>query len=337
MKKRALLILLPALFMQCKEITTTTRVHADGSCDRTVVVNSSSQDPSDSAFPVPGDRSWSISVEKDKKDSSHYIYTATKSFKQVEELNNKESDRKVQRHVSLQRRFRWFSTDLTYNEWYRAYSPYHLVPVSNYLSDSQIKEWLEAPDSVKTFDKQLDEWAMANLLELCYQKLYRAADSLQRTDVVQAMPRHKTALLQALHDDEDQESTAESIIRLCEKVLGVASMAQFKAPVDSILASLNPIIEFTGDVENSDYGNAVIMPGVVIATNANQLEGSEARWTFKAKRFFLQDYHMWVTSRVQNRWAVAVTVVLALLLFAGLVLPTAYRLWAGRNQRTSSL
>jgi hypothetical protein len=151
------------------------------------------------------------------------------------------------------------------------------------------------------------------------------------------MPRHKTALLQALHDDDEKESNSESVIRICERVLGVASMAQFKAPVDSILAGLNPILEFTSDVESNDYRNEVVMPGVVIATNANKLEGSEARWTIKARQFFLQDYHMWVTSRVKNRWAYIVTVVFGLFLFVGLVLPKAYRLWSGRNQHQSSI
>ncbi len=333
MRHLVFLLMTAVLFVHCKEITTTTRVHADGSCDRTVVVQSSSKNPSGSAFPIPRDSSWSITVTPDSTDSSRYAYTARKSFKTVEALNEKESPLQVQRQVSLQRRFRWFSTDLTYHEQYKAYSPFHLIPISNYLSDAELKEWQAAPDSIKTFDKKMDAWVMDNLLEIFYRKLYRAADSLQQKDVVQALPLHKTALLKALQDN-DQETDGKAVIKTCEQVLGVQSLSALQASADSILAGLNPIIEFTGEVESNEYTNVVIMPGVVIAGNAATLLGREARWTLKAKQFYLQDYHMWVTSRVQHRWALVVTIGLALILAAALILPPALRYWHSLQRRT---
>ena len=333
MRHFVFLLMMAVLFVHCKEITTTTRVHADGSCDRTVVVQSSSKNPSGSAFPIPRDSSWSITVIPDSTGSSRYAYTARKSFKTVEALNEKELPLQVHRQVSLQRRFRWFSTDLTYRERYKAYSPFHLIPISRYLSDAELKEWQEAPDSIKTFDKKMDDWVMDNLLEMFYRKLYRAADSLQRKDVVQALPLHKTALLKALQDN-DQETDGNAVIKTCEQVLGVQSLSSLQATADSILAELNPIIEFAGEVESNAYTNVVIMPGTLIAGNSATLQGCEARWTVKARQFYLQDYNMWVTSRVQNRWALTVTIGLALILAAGLILPPALRYWHSLQRRT---
>ena len=90
MRHFVFLLMMAVLFVHCKEITTTTRVHADGSCDRTVVVQSSSKNPSGSAFPIPRDSSWSITVLPDSTRISRYVYTARKYFKTIASHNEKE-------------------------------------------------------------------------------------------------------------------------------------------------------------------------------------------------------------------------------------------------------
>ena len=62
----------------CKEITTTTTIHPDGSCDRIVEVEGDSSDVVDySYFPVPKGDSWTVTQKRDLESDSDYKYKET--------------------------------------------------------------------------------------------------------------------------------------------------------------------------------------------------------------------------------------------------------------------
>ncbi|MCP4148847.1 MAG: hypothetical protein GY757_13965 [bacterium] len=68
---------------------------------------------------------------------------------------------------------------------------------------------------------------------------------------------------------------------------------------------------------DDEYTNRVVMPGIIVDTNAVSVTGSEATWKFGLEEFLFYDHGMWISSRKINWWAVVFggfIVILALLL-----------------------
>jgi hypothetical protein len=64
------------------------------------------------------------------------------------------------------------------------------------------------------------------------------------------------------------------------------------------------------------YKNRVLMPGMIIRTNATATNGNLVTWNFKIETFYATDYTMFVESRVVNKIAVVVSALL-LIIFVG--------------------
>ena len=90
-------------------------------------------------------------------------------------------------------------------------------------------------------------------------------------------------------------------------------------------------VEATKRMEVSDraegeYVNTVVMPGVIIATNASEVRGTTVVWRFTHEHLALMDYPMHVESRVINLWAIIVT---GLVVLSALAVPAFLRRRAG--------
>jgi hypothetical protein len=72
------------------------------------------------------------------------------------------------------------------------------------------------------------------------------------------------------------------------------------------------------------YTNSVLMPGMIVLTNAGKSDLNVASWTFKIENFYASDYTMMVESRVVNKWFVVVAAIVMILL-VGFVLLRLFR------------
>jgi hypothetical protein len=70
-----------------------------------------------------------------------------------------------------------------------------------------------------------------------------------------------------------------------------------------------------------DYVNEVVMPGIILNTNANTVEGNKAVWHFNEDKFTYISYTMNVESRIANTWATYATGGVLIVLVALLILP----------------
>jgi hypothetical protein len=68
------------------------------------------------------------------------------------------------------------------------------------------------------------------------------------------------------------------------------------------------------------FTSAVVLPGILLETNAPDVKGSSASWKFNVDQLQLRDFEMRARSRVVNEWAIAVTGAIVLVLFVLLVL-----------------
>ena len=68
------------------------------------------------------------------------------------------------------------------------------------------------------------------------------------------------------------------------------------------------------------FTNAVVLPGILLETNAPDVKGSAASWKFNVDQLQLRDFEMRARSRVVNEWVIAVTGAVVLVLLVLLVL-----------------
>jgi len=309
----------------CREIVTTTVIHQDGSCVRTVRVTSSSQEMSSSAFPVPTDSSWEITTTKSRSDSSRFVYTATKSFTNVEDLAAeylpKDSSRlHLDIQITLQKNFQWFFTYFTYTESYKKTFPFNKVPISSYITPEELDAYLNNQDSTGLKDK-ISEYETRSIYEEFYQGLLGAIKTHPAPGIDSLLViRKKEQLYQTLLNSEDADSSnefADTFIPQTAQVLG-ASLPQFvRDTLRTITKHIETKLDFFGDINANSYHNILVMPGTVLRANADSTSGDTITWNLDGKEFSYQDYSMWAESRVTN-WGTVIIAALIVMLFFSL-------------------
>jgi hypothetical protein len=312
------LIIISVFLSSCREIRTSTKINADGSCQRTVVMEGDSTYSLNGSYPVPRDSSWTV-VYDDKSDPK--TYTITKSFPSVKRMNREYSrpkpDTLMQLRLSmrLQKKFRWFHTIYRYSEIYHTINPFPEYPVSDYLTPEELQLYYLDEDTLDLDDK-VDNWLTESMLQEFLSGLYAAADSLKDTGITKKMiESRKDTLIQVLKSDLSDDELPGQILSIFNSS-GNESMKKF---VTSIIQEMNRKNEFIFDL-TGNYTNQVIIPGLVLDTNAKTLEGNTITWQFESRHFLFEDYEMWVESRVVNRWAIILTGVIGILLIVSLVL-----------------
>jgi hypothetical protein len=55
-----------------------------------------------------------------------------------------------------------------------------------------------------------------------------------------------------------------------------------------------------------DYTNKIIMPGMLVETNAMEINGNELSWSIDLEDFFAKDYAMKAESRILNHKSIIV-------------------------------
>lgn len=313
-----LLLLIPG----CLEVKVTTTVRSDGSCERVVTTNPGEEKLPDKAFPIPTDSTWTSTWEE-LKGNGGYRYMATKHFATGEELTREYSrdstnPRKLRITPKLDKRFRWFYTYLTYRETYHMYSPFRRIPASQVLSEDEIRRISEGEKN-DTLKKKLDEWMFRNLYEGFHEALQDGAERLgDPTLPARVVAARKEELFRSILDDTLEAGEFDRMLAMMSHFFNSAAVIKLRPGLKMAWDDAEEMLEM-GQRADAEYTNAVVMPGLIIDTNAGEVKGTTVSWQFSADQFRLRDYEMWVESRVVNVWAVVLTGVLALLLVSVLV------------------
>jgi len=323
------------LLTQCREITTTTKIDRDGSCERTIEVAYKDDDLAKSAFPIPMDSTWKSERFRDRKDSSRTVYRAQKRFESFQDLTREyaakpDSLLRVHLDLQLQKKFRWFYTFFEYREVYKAYNPFHYAPISDYMTPEEWQRYVSEKDTTG-LKKKYDDWSERSLMEEIFQPMKSAAKALNIPGLPDTLLERKKQALFTAFKVSDAEPKTDEVLRVCEQVLG-KPVWQLRAAVDRALIDLNKKMEYASDVESNSYVNKVMMPGLLISSNAPQLQGNTAMWEIHEKEFCINDFIMQAESRVVNLWAVAVTALAALVSLAA----WAVMFWRSRRIRETS-
>jgi len=241
---------------------------------------------------------------------------------------------------------------MKFTETYRQYFPFRHFPASNYLTESEIEfvfndstyVYSPATDSIvrrtdpagipvfshadsiradslkRTIEKKFYDWESANVFEefsrIVTEGLQKDYPALEETYRIKK--DSVFSIIKFLFDMNFGSDLETSLIDATAGMLGIDSTALYqsnKRRFDVFSDQINKLY----DPGTDDYFNTMIMPGLMIGTNAQLIDGNSIRWTIKFEYFFAGDYVMYAESRIVNTWAIILSIVVAVLLLMGII------------------
>jgi hypothetical protein len=317
--KISLLMLAAILnFSGCnEEHKSTTKINSDGSCERTIRIKADSSYIHSGYFPIPIDKNWSVKWSKVEKDSQK-VCTMHKNFKDVNDINNDYGDKnKSGVFIKFEKKFRWFFTYHNYLETYKEYNAFNKTPLQSYLNKEEFSKYLSG-DTTKVLKERLDKYLMSNILDYFVDELIISASSLKDPSLPPKLFSEKRNEIHAIVEAEKSNEPKE-IINALSKIIKSKSLPKLENDVRRILDNLTKKLE-ANDIRYS-FINEVIMPGIILNTNASAIEGNKVLWNFSAERFHYADLIMTVESRTTNLWAVVITAIACTVIIVLLILP----------------
>jgi hypothetical protein len=325
------LLLWVIMWTGCLDIEISTDIASDGSCERIVVVKGDSSDIFSSRFPIPLDSTWDISLVQEDEDI--YEYTARKRFENISELNREfvvedTSEVAIGMRVTLEKNFHWFFSSLEYRETYALNNPINEVPLSEYLSEEEtellIRSRINGEDGEYESDSELlhdleerfNGWYARNVFEAFYRPFSAGVDELGH-DVLtpQYLAAMKERLFQAILTSSSDDGIAFWVEHF-EGTLGTPAVRRVVENNSLPFQVLEAQMALDEELALSDYSNSVSLPGLIVKTNANTLEGNQVTWDDIAPYLLYSKYEMVVKSRMLN-WEITIISAIILVLLAG--------------------
>lgn len=350
-----LLTIILILTNGCEDTTTTTEIFPDGSCQRTIVVKSDSNDIFNDALFVPKDPSWTVDEKWEtlsKKtvtgSNKQFIYTAKKFFPGVTKLNDEwsqtQSDSyKVKTDVTLEKQFAWFFTYFSYREIYHDFFPFRQVPLEKYFSPEELKilklsladedkaKETYPEDILRKIGDKFDAWSGRAIFEEFYLILLQEAKKPNRPDLKpELIISQKEALFTVCRDiDWFEKGWIMDMLKKCAVVLQTPGIVKIREQDKKAFSQFESKLQALDSLFGDEFTNEVMMPGLITDTNAPTVKGRKVTWKYSMNNFFLTDYEMWVTSRRVNWWMVGIAAFLLILALAALIAGTVIR-WKRR-------
>ncbi|MCK5337441.1 MAG: hypothetical protein KAJ50_01470 [Bacteroidales bacterium] len=321
-----LLLITGFILSSCREITVKTTINNDGSFTRVVTIRGDSADVIKTNLPYPIDSSWAKEFVRDTSDSTVFVCTYTRSFKNADALNTEiQNDtswrRQIKRDLEISKRFMFFYSFITYKQVYKAANPiaedYHeYLNKEDLLWISEVKIPQNKKDSIRYDSADARLWKYwANALV---------------NDIMEDLKRGLSQLEDPGLNDFDLSMYLDSIAANVMKW----SDGKFEVAIDALVVwSGNPEVARLHDIEppifqdlddmNTFLGTLIFsekytleaeMPGLITETNSTMMHGNTVSWDLAALSFYFEDYEMYVESRVVNYWAFIVSGIIVLLL-----------------------
>lgn len=335
----------------CLEHQVKTTLNADGSCERTITLNADSKKVPETSFPLPTGTGWDTSWAQ--AGDARYAVSFSKAFRDFDGLSGEYTQAvdsmKIRLALSVNKSFRWFYTYYDYTETYGRFTDYTLVDPQTVLTEEEIR-MLTYGDSSKTLKYKREEWVARNLFEALHRRFARGAEVLQDSLLTPAtVAAHKEELFRTLvgyagpglemKDPEDilrqlssyrgtraemfseNGVTDEGLNAFAEIAAGILKTEATWKLKDSVRAGWQDVLAMVGGkgTKGESFTNEVILPGILLETNAPEVKGNTVSWKFNVDQLALRGYEMQARSRVVNEWAVAVTGILVLALLGLLV------------------
>ncbi|MFC2107069.1 hypothetical protein ACFLRY_01915 [Bacteroidota bacterium] len=326
-----LLILLLAL-TSCREITVSTIINKDGSFTRVVTITGDSSDVFKLDLPYPIDSSWIAISEKDSVNKGDYKLTYTKTFKSSKDLNDEIARdtgwrKQLDKHLEIRKSFGFFYSYPKYKEVFKAANPFSEYDYSDYLNQEDIL-WLSGQkvpitkaDSAKL--KSADDRSTEYFVDLLTIEIIKVLEKgLAELDKPELVPQdvilHKDSIKHRLNDDNEN---LKIFIDYYAKWIDNPAVKELNKIEPPIFQELNKKFKLLLEVMGMEsYTVEVELPGIIMETNSTKLKGNKVEWKVDPMSFILEDFEMYVESRIINKWAFYVAGGVLLLLIVLLII-----------------
>jgi len=346
--KSLFLILGLLLISACNETEITTRINKDGSCERLIRLDSSSPDEFFNHYFIHVDSTWTIYVETNEDTASADTMRikhekpkamAKKYFKNINALNqsmqfNPDTTACVKMRISLEKKFRWFNTYYIYHEKYMPANPFTKLPILDYLSREELEKWIFEDESAETESHKKDHKLLENkieqfyadaIFESFYDVFLEAIKKLNHPRLsCSYFQNHKELMYQMIYNTIEEGNFGDYAKQAVQAIAAETKNRYVLLLLDEehdFFHLFNIQETFFLNIALTDFTNRIQMPGLILDTNSEQIEGNTAIWKFDGDLFLFTEHLMWVESRVVNPWAWGITAVVFVLLVLGIVLP----------------
>jgi len=306
----------------CRLYHISTTIDRNGACERTIVIETEDGSISDTAYPVPDSTSWEMEVvpNLETDDEEDLIYTFRKRFRSVRAMEREFAAAeypgpRLERHVRLEKRHRWFVTWLTFHETYEPLRLFRNIPAEDWFSGDEIDR-LIADDADSTLEARAEEWEIRNYFEEVYRALRSGIEELDSPDLtledLEAGKERFYEVLIPAADDADDEEIAELVLETAGEVYGSTGVARLEPAMEAFESEFLRYTEFVGNLAEEGFEHIVTMPGVITASNGEEEDLNRVTWEIESSRIQYLGADLWVESRVPNRLAVWITILLAI-------------------------
>lgn len=326
------------LLSACLDITSTSTVNSNGSIVRTIAFTGDSTEVYAGKFPLQLDSTWSKNITKSKEKDKIYTLTASRTFRDVEEMNKVLGGTfswTLQYRFELDKSFRWFFTVYRYGETNIPFAQYTSIPMTDFASSAEI-EWLSKMmfhddprkelttrgDSLafESIVPRVQEWEWRNRFGAVFSAFLDGVTLLNN-------PLLTTAMVGPLKDSL-YRCSARAIDKRKIDTLRIIFAGVLRNPLAEKAWQANSQgidevkrrIEFEHKTNSDKYATNVVMPGLITGSNARKIEGNTATWEDFGDYTHNFEYTMWVESRQVNWWAVIIAFVLVVSLMAVLII-----------------
>ncbi len=315
--KRLVIPLFFLILTACKEYSVKTLVNEDGSIIKTIEVISRNEITDYRKLTIPLDETWTI---KQEKDSSEGIYklTAEKTFKDVEDLNNKYgSPAGIVIEVNHAIRGSWFYTYHEYEEIIEAVNPFTALNVEDYLNDNEYNSLLSGERNDQ-LENKLESYLSKSMFEEFILKLKQELSNygIDENRIAELRPE----LLNCIDSDDVTDCFINALSPLKINIPNESMSALIQNIVAGIEKKAEKLFELNGE-----YNYVFNMPGMILSTNAEAVKGSTVAWDFNGENFTYTDYRMFAESRVTNIVNIIITGIVAAILFGLLITSMLYK------------
>ncbi|MFO7616733.1 MAG: hypothetical protein R6V75_05735 [Bacteroidales bacterium] len=311
----SLLLFLPG----CLDIYLTTQLFPNGEVEKTIVIKGDSTEILKAPFFFMQDNDWTRNwTEGDDKDKKNLILT--RRFRSVKELNLAMNPADttiltIRVQSTIQRKFRWFFTYLEYSETVLKADPFKTQDWRDYLTEEEFRLIRIKDEEQRNADPDYDEATFKQAEEKYFQFIMRSMFNSYLNcleSVVAADPKHQSLreelssrreelynfLVDSIQSD-DSDDLLHGLDAFYQKNVYTGLMDLYPEP----FRQFDNKKDFWDLVGANSYKFIIRMPGLLMNTTSNQVQGLENRWELAAEDFLFDDYTMSCESRIINTWA----------------------------------
>ncbi|MCX8490411.1 MAG: hypothetical protein ORN54_05025 [Cyclobacteriaceae bacterium] len=320
------------IFSSCEHrVEVKTRVHENGSLDKTIVLHSKQpKQDTQNYFGISAKEGWEVSIDSlqpstsSKKDSSKreakYTYSFSKSFQSADIANLElatSSDSLFRLTSKFEKKFRWFYTTYVYSDTYHAINRFKLS-TNDYLTEVDFEFINNLPAEGKPISKAdslflnklneriFDHYVNRAYFEEYFQLLIDLANAAQREKLL----THQEAIYELLSENDSKldNDPWPSLLDSLGIDIDISS-----SEYGTRKARVEKKFDFMSWASEGKYNHTIAMEGEIVKHNADSVAGNEFYWTPSYLKFAFKDYTFFAETRKPNilAWVLSIFVLLA--------------------------